>query len=349
MVRAITIGGRPIGPGAPCYVIAEAGVNHNGRVDLACQLAEAAHAAGADAVKFQIFDALEQISTGAETVAYQQRETGCQSMREMAQSYDLPWEAHREIAGRCREVDITYMASCFDATAVDFLMSLGSDCVKIGSGEITNYPLLAHAARSAGTILLSTGASTLADVAGAVEWIASAGGERLALFHCVSNYPADPTSLNLRAIQTLTQAFGVPVGFSDHTTGQTAAVAAVALGACLVEKHFTLDRTLPGPDHAMSLDPQALRDFVTAIRSAEQALGDGVKRVQHDEVPTQRAARRSLVARGMITAGERLSDQNVVFKRPATGIDPRLWQAVRGREAAIAIPDDVPITWDMIR
>jgi N-acetylneuraminate synthase len=344
----IHIGQRPVGSGQPVFIIAEAGVNHNGSLELALKLVEVAHAAGADAVKFQLFRVEEQVSKVAPTADYQRNHTGSQTMAEMSQFYDLPWEAHRTIAAHCRKIGIAYMASCFDPLAVHYLLEVGGEAIKVGSGEITNFPLLAHMAATGRPILLSTGMSTLQDVADAVEHIRAHGDSPLALFQCVSNYPADPATINLRVMQTLAQAFNVPVGYSDHTMGNTVAIAAVALGACLIEKHFTLDKTLPGPDHSMSLNLDELRAFVEDIRLAESALGSGIKNLQPGELAVQRVARRSLVSAKSIRAGEPLTDSNVTLKRPATGIDPRMWNVVRGRSARVDIPADVPISWEMV-
>lgn len=348
MVTCIEINGKRVGPGQPCFVIAEAGVNHNGQLEQALQLVDIAHQAGADAVKFQLFRVEEQISGIAPTAAYQQNQTGSATMVEMAKSYELAWEAHREIAAQCQKRGILYMASCFDPQAVDFYLELGGAAIKVGSGEITNFPLLGHMARTGRPILLSTGMSTLEEVAVAVDHIRQNGDSPLALFHCVSNYPTVPEIVNLRVMQTLEQAFGVPVGYSDHTTGYTVAAAAVALGACLVEKHFTTNRKLPGPDHAMSLDSEELRCFVKGVREAEAALGNSIKRLQPGEAEVQRVARRSLVSTRSIRAGERLDEASITLKRPATGIDPRLREAVCGRIAAVDIPLDVPIAWEML-
>jgi N-acetylneuraminate synthase/N,N'-diacetyllegionaminate synthase len=227
-------------------------------------------------------------------------------------------------------------------------LEIGGECIKVGSGEITNYPLLEYMTKTGKPILLSTGMSTLQDVAGAVELIWKKGHSPLALFQCTSNYPADPDTINLRAMKTLEQAFQVPVGYSDHTIGIEIPLAAVALGANLLEKHFTLDRKLPGPDHAMSIEPDDLKDLVEKIRSVESALGDGVKKAQQEEISTQRVARRSLVTISAIKAGETLSEFNVTLKRPGTGIDPRLWEYIQGRKAKVEIPADIPITWEMI-
>ena len=344
----IRIGGRYVGESEPVFVIAEAGVNHNGSLERALRLVDTACVAGADGIKFQLYRAEEQASHVSPTASYQQERTGAANMLEMAQSYDLPWEAHHTIAWYCREVGIVYMASCFDRLAVDLLIKLGGECIKVGSGEITNYPLLAYMAATCKPILLSTGMSTLEEVAGAVNHIRAHGNSPLVLFQCVSNYPAAPETINLRAMHTLAQAFGVPVGYSDHTVDNVTAIAAVALGACMVEKHFTLDKNLPGPDHAMSLNPGELKDFVAAIRTAQAALGDGIKQPHPSEMATRTVARRSLVSARPIRVGERLDNTNVTLKRPATGIDPRLWEAARGRTAAVDIPADVPITWEML-
>jgi sialic acid synthase SpsE len=240
------------------------------------------------------------------------------------------------------------MASCFDQLAVDFLLEIGGDCIKVGSGEITNYPLLAHMSSTGKPILLSTGMSSLLDVVGAVEWIRDHGHSPLALFECTSNYPADPANINLMAMKTLGQTFQVPVGFSDHSIGPEIPVAAVALGASLLEKHFTLDKNLPGPDHSMSMEPDELQDLIQKVRRVESAMGDGVKRVHESEISTQKVARRSLVTTHTIKAGEALSDTNLTLKRPGTGIDPRLLEYVKGRKAKTEIPADIPITWEML-
>jgi len=344
----IAINGRKVGHNHPCFIIAEAGVNHNGSLCLALKLVDTAVAAGADGIKFQLYRAEEQVSRTAHTADYQFQQTQNLSMLEMGRSYDLPWEGHRIIAEYCQKSGIIYMASCFEPSAVAFLIELGGSCVKVGSGEITNYPLLKSIALSGLPILLSTGMSTLQDAAGAVEHIRSYGDNQIVLFQCVSNYPADPSAINLRAMCTMAAALGTLPAYSDHTAGNAVAVAAVALGACMVEKHFTLDKTLPGPDHAMSLSPSELKEFVNSIRTAEAALGDGIKRPHPDEIPIRTAARRSLVSARFISSGETLDDSNVTLKRPAAGIDPRLWETVRGRKVKQDIENDIPITWEML-
>lgn len=349
MGQVIKIGDRFIGANYPCFVIAEAGVNHNGCLSNALKLVDAAAAAGADAVKFQLFRVEEQVSASAPTAEYQSGGSGKKSMLDLASSYELPWPSHRKILAHCRKRGIKYMSSCFDRKAVDFLIELGGDCLKVGSGELTNYPLLAYMASTGNPILLSTGMSTLEDVAGAVDHIQRNGNSPLALFHCVSNYPANPKSINLRVIQTLAQAFDLPIGYSDHTEGTAVAAASVAMGACIIEKHFTLDRSLPGPDHKMSLEPTGLKELVSAVRDVEDALGNGIKRPQLEEFPIRDVARRSLVASRLIVKGEKLNSDNLTLKRPGTGIDPRAYSFVCGRPVVNDIAIDTPITWEMLK
>jgi len=345
-MQKINFGTRMIGDGEPVFIIAEAGVNHNGELTKALELVDIARDAGADAVKFQLYRADEQVSRAAPTAQYQRDHTRETQMLEMARSYDLPWEAHRDIKRHCDSVGITYLSSCFDTKAVDFFLELRGAGIKVGSGEITNYPLLAYMSATGKPILLSTGMSTLDDVAGAVAHIRASGPSELALFQCTSNYPTDPGDANLRALQTLKHEFDMPVGYSDHTRSNTAAIAAVALGASIIEKHFTLDRALPGPDHHMSLSPDELRAYVADIRTTERALGNGIKEPCEQELATMLVARRSLVSTKLIPAGDTLTDENVTLKRPATGIDPRLWPTVRGRKVKAEIQPDIPITWD---
>jgi len=347
-MNIIEICDRKIGHNYPCFIIAEAGVNHNGRLPLALQLVDIAAASGADAIKFQLFRSEEQISRWAPTAEYQLQQTQNTDMLQMAKDYDLSWEAHKVIAGYCEKAGIIYMASCFDPQAVEFLIEIGGSSIKVASGEITNYPLLTCIAKSGLPVLLSTGMSSLQDVAGAVEHIRYHGNDQIILFQCVSSYPAEPSSINLRSMCSMSAALGVLPGYSDHTADSIVATAAVAMGACMIEKHFTLDRKLPGPDHHMSLSPQELKKFVETIRIAESALGDGIKRPHASEISIRTASRRSLVAARTIYAGETLDNSNVTFKRPATGIDPRLWELAQGRTVKHDIEYDLPIKWDML-
>ncbi len=347
-VNTLNIAEKTIGPGHPCVIIAEAGVNHNGSEKRALELVDVAYDAGADAVKFQLYRKDEQVSKLARTAEYQRRNTGVDTVLELAELYEMPWECHHAIAAHCRELGIIYMASCFDIQAVKFLLGIGGDSIKVGSGEITNYPLLGHISSTGKTIILSTGMSNLSDVKGAVEYIRSHGESEVVLMQCVSNYPAATSSANLLVMDTYTKEFGVNVGFSDHTIGSTVAVAAVAMGACIIEKHFTTDKGLQGPDHAMSLDPNEFRAFVSTIREAEESIGDGKKVVHPDELETQEVSRRSIFASRFIAAGERIDVNNVTLKRPNVGIDPRLLTDVLGRVVMKDVDADTPIAWDVL-
>ena len=338
-----------LGVDQPCLIIAEAGVNHNGSLDRAKQLVEAAAVAGADAVKFQLYRVEEQVSGGAKTAGYQKSQTGEDSMAEMAKQYDLPWSCHAEIAEHCRQCGILYAASCFEPAAVDLVIELGAPFLKIASGELTNTRLLRYAAKQDLPILLSTGMSTYEDIAWAVGEIEQHGNPPLALFHCISSYPTKLTDVNLRVMQVLSETHQVPVGLSDHTEGHLAAIVAIGMGASMVEKHFTLDKSLPGPDHAMSLDPQELGTYVRSIRQAEQCLGDATQIVSEEEMVNAKVARRSLVSARTIEAGELFDESNTVLKRPGSGIDPREWGRVAGKTARCTIQADQLLTWDMVQ
>ncbi len=327
----ISIGARRVGPDQPCFVIAEAGVNHNGDLELARRLVDAAAEAGADAVKFQTFSADRLATAAAPQADYQRRNTGIEeSQRAMLHRLELTAEAHRELMARCRERGILFLSSPFDEDSADFLEELGVPAFKIPSGELTNVPFLAHVARKGRPLIVSTGMATLDEVRQAVETIRQAGSPPLALLHCVSSYPAQPADVNLRAMATLREAFAAPVGFSDHTDGVEIALAAVALGACIIEKHFTLDRNLPGPDHKASLEPAELTSLAAAIRRVEAALGDGVKRPAKCEADAARVARKSLVAARDLSAGSVLRREDLAIRRPGTGLPPSALARVVG-------------------
>lgn len=347
-------------------VIAEAGVNHNGDPDLARRLVEAAVAAGADAVKFQTFKASRVASSCAGKAAYQQRTTGAdESQLAMLRRLELSESTHRDLMALCRARGIAFLSTPFDLESVDLLVGLGVDRLKLPSGEITNAPLLLKAARTGLPLLLSTGMCGLAEVEEALGVLAYGMGDpgarpgrrafrdayassagraalarRVTLLHCTTEYPAPMAEANLRAMGTLARAFGLPVGFSDHTEGIVAAVAAVALGAVVVEKHFTLDRALPGPDHTASLEPDALAALVVAVRQAEAALGDGIKVATPSERANMAIARRSLVARRDLAAGETLDAAGLAVKRPGTGISPMDYYEYLGRRTIRAYRAD---------
>lgn len=328
------------------FIIAEAGVNHNGSVEIATRLIEAARRAGADCVKFQSFRADKLVSRSAAKAQYQQRNTAnTDSQYEMLRRLELSEDDHRTLLVCCRDHGILFLSSPFDEDSADLLERLGVPAYKIPSGEVTNHGLLQHLARKNQPLILSTGMATLAEVAEAVAAIAEAGNPPLYLLHCVTEYPAPVAEINLKAMLTLAHAFGLPVGYSDHTPGSEIAVAAVALGARIIEKHFTLDRNLPGPDHRASLEPQELGAMIQAIRNVEQALGTGIKVPAPCELKNRAVARKSVVATRDITRGECLSRDNVAVKRPGHGIQPRDFEKVMGLRVTADIPADRVVTW----
>jgi len=345
----ISVAGRIIGPGQPCFIIAEAGVNHNGDLDLARQLIRVAAEAGADAVKFQTFRADALVTADAPKADYQTRLTDSgESQYDMLRRLELSADAHRELMAYCRDHNVLFMSTPFDESGADFLAELGVTVFKIPSGEIINLPFLSHVARLGKPMIVSTGMSRLGEVETAVETIRQAGNAAMVLLHCVSNYPADPADTNLRAMHTLATAFGLPVGYSDHTLGIEVALAAVALGACVIEKHFTLDRTMPGPDHQASLEPSELAAMIRGIRTVEAALGSGYKVPAASEQNTAQVARRSLVAAQDIPAGTVLTESMIAIKRPGTGLPPAMRPYLVGRRARADIPAGSLITLDRL-
>ena len=349
MIKKIKIENNYISNNSECFIIAEAGVNHNGDLNNAILLADLAKEAGANAVKFQLYDAKEQVSKYAESAPYQRKGTGKKTMFSMSKLYDLPWENHRKISEHCRNIGIAYMSSCFDKNAVDFLIDdLKSDCIKIGSGEITNYPLLSYIAKKNVSIILSTGMCSLDDVKGSINHIRKYGNPPIIILHCVSNYPANEIHLNLKAMITLEKEFKCLIGYSDHSEGEIASTIAVALGAKIIEKHFTIDKNLPGPDHAMSLNPTQLKFFIDNIRLTEKILGTGIKEPTSGELKMIKYARRSVVSLKNINKGDKIEKDNISLKRPSTGIDPRFVDKIIGRRVNRDIKSDMPITWEML-
>lgn len=318
-------------------VIAEAGVNHNGDLQMARELVAVAAAAGADLVKFQTFSADAIVTAAASKADYQQQSTGAdESQREMLRKLELSRVMHEDLIACCRESGIGFFSTGFDLDSMRLLVDLGLDRFKVPSGEITNRPYLEFIGRQRKPVIVSTGMATLGEVEAALEILESAGAPRreMTLLHCTTQYPARMEDVNLRAMQSMARAFGIRVGYSDHTSGIEVALAAVALGASVVEKHFTLDRRLPGPDHAASLEPEELSAMVRGIRNLELALGDGVKRPTAVEMANRAAARKSLVAIAPIKAGEAFTELNLGVKRPGTGISPMRWHEFLGRNAS---------------
>jgi len=339
------IAGRQIGEGHPCFVIAEAGVNHNGSLELAKQLVEAAAHAGADAVKFQTFQAEKVISAGTPKAEYQKQTTGSTEQQlEMVRRLEMPEPMTRSVAAHAASVGIMFLSTAFDEHSVDLLDDIGVPVFKVGSGDVTNLPLVEFIGRKRKPVILSTGMSYLEEVKSAVETLLAAGCPELALLHCVSSYPADPHEANLRVLRTLRDTFRVPIGFSDHCMDNEIAIAAAAMGANIVEKHITLDVNLPGPDHRVSLSPDKFKSLVQSIRMVERALGDGVKRPYPCEQNVRALARRSIVAAHTIAPGAVITREMLDFKRPGTGIPPGQWKELVGKRAAHEIASDSLIT-----
>lgn len=353
--------------GSRIFIIAEAGVNHNGSLSMAKDLIEVAARAGADAVKFQTFKAERLVCATAGKAQYQTQTTSPdESQYEMLRSLELDEAAHRELIGHCASQGIQFLSTPFDLESVDLLAkSFNLPCLKLPSGEITNAPLLLKAASCGKPIILSTGMSTLADIETALGVLAFGylGGEilpsaaafkdayrseqgqkvlaeKVTLLHCTTEYPAPFDEVNLRAMDTIASAFGLPVGFSDHTEGYAVPVAAAARGATVIEKHFTLDRSLPGPDHRASLEPEELKAMVCSIREVEAALGSSMKLPARSEVKNLPVARKSIVAARPIAAGEPFTEENLGVKRPGNGLSPLFYWELLGRVASRAYARD---------
>lgn len=344
--------------GVNVFIIAEVGVNHNGSLDMALKLVEAAYKAGADAVKFQTFRASDVVTPEAVTADYQRSNTGESNQFDMIKKLELDEDAHRQIAEYAKHLGIEFFSTPFSEDAVDMLVRLGVQRIKLPSGEITNKPLLESAAATGLPLLLSSGMATLDELQRAVGWIvakrkACGFGETkaqdLSLFHCTSAYPAPPDSLNLRAILTIAKATGFPVGYSDHSQGMEAALASVALGATVIEKHLTLDCDLPGPDHKASAEPKEFSAMVRAIRLVSAMLGDGVKRPTLAEMNTRDVARRSVVLAHDLPAGHVLTSADLVLRRPGTGISPEYLECLEGRVLVQDLVSHTILSWDMIK
>lgn len=346
MNKSFYVGTKSIGGDAPCFVIAEAGVNHNGDMRIAYDLIDAAIEAKADAVKFQTFKVAQLVASGTPKAAYQAGTTSAdESQDDMLRKLELSYHQFQELEAYCHERGIAFISTPFDHESVDFLGLLGVPAFKVPSGEITNLPLLAHIARMGKPVILSTGMSYLSEVERAIRTINDAGNDQIAVLHCVSNYPTAPEDANLNAMLTMRQAFNVPVGFSDHTMGLEIPIAAVALGAKVIEKHFTLDRGMPGPDHRASLEPGELTQLVQDIRAVEKALGDGIKQPKPCEADTRQVIRRSVCLRVSLEAGSIITENDLIALRPATGIPIDQYELVVGRTLHKAVSARVPLQW----
>lgn len=332
------------------FVIAEAGVNHNGDLQMALRLCDAAQAAGADAVKFQTFRARDLVVPGAPTAEYQQKQTGAQDQYAMLEALELSEDQHRAIQAHCHAIGIEFFSTPFSSEALQLLVRLGVRRIKLSSGELTHRALVQQASATGLPLLLSTGMGTMEEIREALEWVREARGHlrEVTIFHCTSAYPAPDETLNLQAIGSMFQDLGLPVGYSDHSAGIEAALAAAALGACVIEKHLTLDRRLPGPDHAASLEPDEFERMVAGIRRISAMRGDGIKKPTAAERDTARVARRSIAAACDIPAGSVLTAEMLVCRRPATGIAPAELGRVVGRRASVPIAANSVLQWEQL-
>lgn len=328
-------------------IIAEAGVNHNGDLELAKKLIDVAADAGVDYVKFQTFKADKIVTQSAEKAQYQKNATGAtESQYEMLKKLELTEEMHHELFEYCQKSSVQFLSTGFDIESVDFLLALGQQLIKVPSGEITNLPYLRHIGLRQLPVILSTGMSTMEEIGDALRVLTSTvlTKDMITVLHCTTEYPTPMQEVNLRAMQSIQEQFGVAVGYSDHTIGIEVSVGAVALGATVIEKHFTLDRTLPGPDHKASLNPNELRALVHAIRNIDIALGSNTKTPTASEAANRTVARKSIVASCDIQKGDIFSEHNITTKRPGTGLSPMNWDRVIGSKATRNYSPDEEIT-----
>lgn len=338
----------------PVFFIAEAGVNHNGDAQRALDMVSAARDAGADAVKFQTFTAEKVVSPSAVKAAYQARETGAGNQLEMIKPLEMDRALHERLVARCDDVGIEFMSTPFDDDALALLLDLGVKRLKVASGELVNTPFLEDMAQTGLPLIVSTGMATMDEVQEAVATIDGVWGtggdratlaERLTILHCTSNYPAAVDDVNLRAMTSIARETGLPVGYSDHTLGSTVSISAVALGATVIEKHFTMDASLPGPDHRASMEVPEMAALVAAIRDVERALGDGVKAPRDAEIDTRNVARRSVTAVRPLVAGQAIGADDVALMRPGTGIAPKELKGLFGRTLVRDVAEGQMIAW----
>jgi len=351
MIQTVQIGSDLVGPEQPCFIIAEAGVNHNGDMDLAYRLIDKACDAGANAVKFQSFIAEKLVTSVARKADYQVATTGEQdnSQYEMLKALELTPEQQAELKAHCEEMDITYLCTPYENESVDMLDRMNVAAFKIASTDTTNIPFLRYLAEKKRPVILSTGMSTLGEVEQAINTLQAGGLEgKIVLLHCLSEYPAPINEVNLRAILTMQQAFGCPVGFSDHTPGIGVSPWAVAIGACVIEKHLTLDRSLPGPDHRASLEPEELVNLVQTIRDVDVALGDGIKRPMPSELSNKPRMQKSLVIRRDLCKGDIISAEDLTCKRPGTGLPPSWFDRVIGKRVVSNLSSNSILTLSSI-
>ena len=345
----LKIGNKAIGDGNRAFIIAEAGVNHNGDIDIAKKLVDEAANSGVDAIKFQTFKTEKLVTGYADMATYQKNNIGHGSSQfNMLKKLELTYENFKDIQKYCIHKNVMFLSTPFDFESADFLESIGMEAFKISSGDLTNIPLLNHIAKYNKPIILSSGMSNLSEIEEAINGIYCQGNKDIAVLHCTSNYPADLQSVNLNAMNTIKNAFKIVSGYSDHTQGITVPIAAVAMGANIIEKHFTLSKDMEGPDHKASLNPIELSDMVCAIRDVEMAFGTGIKMYNPSEVDTMKAARKSIVASRNLKAGESINLMDLDYKRPGTGISPKFYDHIVGKKVNRDIDMDQQITLNMV-
>lgn len=347
-MKEIHLGNRTIGHSKACYIIAEIGLNHNGKEGLAVKLAEEAVKAGADAVKLSRFDTLRLMAGSPDTLGLSAKavDGSVPDLTKLSQPFILSDETLTKIALICKKHGVGFLSTPFDEERVDFLVQLGVPAIKIASGDLTDDPFLKYIAAKRIPVILSTGMSSLEEVRYAVKLLEKNGCPELALLHCVSGYPAKPEELNLRAIATLAKEFDIPIGFSDHTLGVETASIAVAAGACIIEKHFTLNKELPGPDQRFSLDSFEFSQMIQKIRATEMMLGVAQKKPTTAELEYRKFGRRSIVAKVAIAAGTVITEEMLAMKRPGTGISPKDFYKVVGRKSSRHIAENAILSWD---
>ena len=329
------------------YIIAEAGVNHNGRLDLALKLCDAAKAAGVDAVKFQTWKTELIITKGTKKAEYQEKNLNNDDDQfTMLKKLELSYDNFQLVKQHCDEIGIQFLSTADETESLDFLVNLGMPFIKLGSGDITNIPYLRSVAKYGMPVILSTGMANLAQVAIAYDTLQEAGVKDISILHCTTNYPCPMNEVNLRAMQTMKEAFKCRVGYSDHTMGIEVPIAAVAMGAEIIEKHFTLDQNMEGPDHKASLEPQELKYMVDCIRNIEVALGDGIKKPNASEVEISKVVLKSIVAKAAIKKGDILTSDNITIKRAGSGIPAAHWDMILGTKALHDFDIDEPIRID---
>lgn len=347
-MKKIKIGNRWIGEEQPCFIIAEAGINHNGDVKIAKKMIEVAKEAGADAIKFQTFKAENLVTKYARMARYQKNNTKRKEKQiEMMKKFEMRYEDFEELKEYCDKKEIMFLSTPHSFDAIDFLEKL-IPAYKIGSGDLTNLSFLKKIAEKEKPIILSTGMANLGEIEEAVETIKNNGNEEIVLLHCISSYPAKVEDVNLKAIQTLKQSFKLPVGFSDHTLSTVIPAVAVAMGACVIEKHFTLNKNMEGPDHKASLEPEELKEMIKNIRIVEKAMGDGIKKPTPEEEEIKKVVRKSVVAKTDIPKGSIISWEMLEIKRPGTGIPPKYIEKIVGAKAREYIGKDEIIEWKKI-